>query len=219
LVDDDWNSFAPIKSLPERNRAIAARILLRIGLSRASGHRVHPTEWRFERTSEGKPFVAPGLPQIQFSVSHADQMAAVAIAPDVNVGLDIENVDHPLAPQMVAGFCHPSEELAIGDFEPVQRAREFVRLWTQKEAYTKLIGVGHAIDFTDLNCLLASEKETGFQENAHFESFFVPASHNLYHATLAIGRGRLASASLELHVINVQPAPAGPSQRAGPTDR
>src|ERR1700683_3171497 len=46
LTEEDWVSFDRINDSSMRHGAMAARILLRLGLSRAVGRRTQPTEWQ-----------------------------------------------------------------------------------------------------------------------------------------------------------------------------
>ena len=147
LSTEDWTAFDKISDSSRRQCAMASRILLRLGLSRAVERRVAPADWKFKTLTHGKPAVAGGLPDVKFSVSHTNQLAAVAISPRLEVGIDVEGVDQNVSEGVVADFSHPQEKSMLSNLLPRQKVREFIRLWTFKEALAKLRGTGMSLDF------------------------------------------------------------------------
>jgi phosphopantetheinyl transferase len=190
LTEKDWTSLND-NHPANRNSAITARVLLRLGLSKAVDRTVGPTEWDFSVTEQQRPIVAKCLPQIHFSVSHVDQLSVVAISPHLNVGIDIESVDQNVAENVMAAFSHRDEQRSMRALSELQRTREFVRLWTLKEAYTKMVGVGHSLDFKIVKFVLdpinlACAGGCATSVPTQFESFYVSLKHTLFHASLAI---------------------------------
>src|SRR5258707_7991366 len=191
LTEKDWTSLNRIQNPPNRNSAITARVLLRLGLSKAVDRAVGPTDWDFSVTAQQRPIVAQGLPQVHFSVSHVDRLAVVAISPHLNVGIDVESVDQNVTENVMAAFCHHDEQRSVRALSDLQRTREFIRLWTLKEAYTKMMGVGHSLDFKIIKFVLdpidlASAGGGSTSVPTQFENFYVSLKHALFHASLAI---------------------------------
>jgi|GEM_PF-3302146 phosphopantetheinyl transferase len=191
LTEKDWTSLNRIQNPPNRNSAITARVLLRLGLSKAVDRAVGPTDWDFSVTAQQRPIVAEGLPQVHFSVSHVDRLAVVAISPHLNVGIDVESVDQNVTENVMAAFCHHDERRSVRALSDLQRTREFIRLWTLKEAYTKMMGVGHSLDFQVIKFVLdpidlASTGGGSTSVPTQFENFYVSLKHALFHASLAI---------------------------------
>ena len=153
LTGDDWKSFARLASSVGRRGAIASRVLLRLSLSQAVERKISPAAWEFRRTSYGRPTLAEGFPDVYFSVSHTDDLALVAVSTTRNLGIDVEPIDQELDANVIKNFCHSKESARLEDFSQHKRTREFLRLWTQKEAYSKLVGLGHSIDFSKIDCL------------------------------------------------------------------
>jgi phosphopantetheinyl transferase len=208
LTDKDWASLTRIHDPANRNSAISARVLLRLGLSRATDRTVAPAEWDFSVTAQQRPVVANGLPQVHFSVSHIDELAVVAISPNLNVGIDVESVDQNVTDNVMAEFCHRDEQRSVRDLSDLQRIREFIRLWTLKEAYTKMMGVGHALDFKMIKFMLdpinltsAGGCATGVP--TQFENFYVSLNHGLFHASLAIEEPARIGGSTEVQIISL----------------
>jgi len=217
LTGKDWAALTRIQHPASRNSSIASRILLRLGLSMAVDRTVAPADWDFSVTAQQRPVVADGLPQIHFSVSHVDQLAAVAISPHLNIGIDVESIDQDVTEDVMAAFCHRDERRSVRDLSGPQRVREFIRLWTLKEAYTKLVGVGHALDFQMIKFMLdpvdlASAGGGAAGVPTQFENFYVSLNHALFHASLAVEEPRIAG-STEVRIISLaDPAGGGAAQ-------
>jgi len=81
--------------------------------------------------------------RLQFNLSHSGDHALVAVSPQ-ELGIDLEfmgkdNVDLDGLIDMV---CHPSEQAALNILDAAEKSAQFYRLWTQKEAYCKMSGLG-----------------------------------------------------------------------------
>jgi phosphopantetheinyl transferase len=208
LTEEDWASFDRINDSSMRHGAMAARILLRLGLSRAVERRTQPTEWKFKTSAYGKPVLAEALPDVRFSVSHADQLAAVGISRHVEIGIDVENVDQNVSENVMAGFSHPHEKSALSDLLPRQKVREFVRLWTFKEALSKMIGTGMSLDFETIQFTLdpvrlASGGSEKGSARTLFESIYVSVEHVLYHLSLGVEKSKDHWLPMEVRIITL----------------
>ena len=206
LTDDDWAAFAQLRAEATRNSATAAKILLRLGLSQAVGRRVEPRDWQFQRTPLGKPLVSTAMPDVNFSVSHADAVTVVAACSSLNLGVDVELIDQDVAAGVLNGFCNPDERAALQNLSPYRRDREFIRIWTQKEAYTKLLGSGHSLEFSSIRCsggavVPGSESEAG--SSVYFDNFFVSEGSSLYYVSLAIDAPRFDVGEIDIQLIDV----------------
>jgi 4'-phosphopantetheinyl transferase len=221
LTPEDWATFDRVADSSMRQAAMAARILLRLGLSKAADHRIAPAEWKFKTLAFGKPAVADDLPPMKFSVSHTDRLAAVAISPNLDIGIDVEGVDQNVGEGVLAGFSHPQEKLELSDLLPRQKAREFIRLWTFKEALAKMIGTGLSLDFNTTRFMLdpvqlaSVNKTEKLPPSAHFESIYVSVEHFLYHVSLAIDYPQDHQLPTEVRIITLaEPKAADVASRA-----
>ena len=207
LTEKDWDSLNRIQNPANRNSAITARVLLRLGLSKAVDRAVAPMEWDFSVTAQHRPIVAKGLPQVYFSVSHVDQLAVVAISPHLNIGIDVEGVDQSVTENVMAAFCHHDEQRSVLALSDLQRTREFIRLWTLKEAYTKMLGVGHMLDFKLIKFMLGpiDVSTDGGATGAPtlFENFYISLKHALFHASIAIEEPARIVDSTEVQIISL----------------
>lgn len=105
--------------------------------------RASATQLRFGETEFGKPFLANQLGErpIAFNLSHSGELAIVAVAARMAVGVDIERV-RPVSAEVAAGCLAPGEIAALGSIAPSLRDEGFIRCWTRKEACLKAIGIG-----------------------------------------------------------------------------
>ncbi|MEO9529231.1 4'-phosphopantetheinyl transferase superfamily protein [Roseibium sp.] len=120
-----------------RRLYIVAHALLHHALGR---HGVVARE--FALNDYGKPFL-PGT-SIRFNVSHTEGLAAVAIAREIEIGVDVELVRDLRDRESVARAVFCQEEIEeIGKCrEPLER---FFQLWTAKEAVMKATGLGFSM--------------------------------------------------------------------------
>lgn len=126
----------------DRRACLVTRALVRTLLGRYTG--VAPAAWRFSANHFGRlEIAAPVLPtQLRFNVSHTRKVAVAALAWQHDLGIDVEDVTRPLAPELLDVALVPHERRAVLAAPVAQRAREFFRYWTLKEAYTKARGLG-----------------------------------------------------------------------------
>jgi 4'-phosphopantetheinyl transferase len=113
-----------------RRRYLAAHGALRSILAQFTSGRLD-----FALHDHGKPYL-PNVPQLQFNLSHSRELAVVAVALDIPVGVDIERV-RPLAQHAAIAerFLPPNERQPVDEID-------FFRRWTRYEAVLKAQGVG-----------------------------------------------------------------------------
>jgi len=90
----------------------------------------------FAVAEAGKPYL-PAAPDLKFNLTHSHDMALVAVALDVEVGVDVEWI-RPMPDYLALAerFFPPSHAAELTD------ERDFFRRWTQIEAVLKARGVG-----------------------------------------------------------------------------
>jgi 4'-phosphopantetheinyl transferase len=222
LSDEEWHAINRIDDPANRRSVIASRVLLRIGLSHAAGHAVEPSAWRFTVDDRGRPVVAEGLPRINFSISHLDPLVLVAVSADLEVGIDVECIDQDISPDVVAEFSHLDEHHSVGGLPRPREIREFIRLWTLKEAYTKMVGTGHSLDFKSIKFTLDPVRLSsiaGKREGegaTQFENFYIGNKHLLYHASLAVRHPAGDPGITEVVIISLADVTGTPSNYAAP---
>jgi 4'-phosphopantetheinyl transferase len=155
LTDDQrdrfWQTLSPDERsraeryrFPQhRQRAIAARGILREILGQYLTQ--DPACLQFDYTPHGKPalVLSPGLPTLEFNLSHAQDLMLCAVTLDHPVGIDLEQI-HPVADlaQLTQRFFAPSEHQTIQALPHDQQSAAFFQHWTVKEAILKAIAQG-----------------------------------------------------------------------------
>ncbi|CAN7434243.1 4'-phosphopantetheinyl transferase family protein [Bosea sp. LjRoot237] len=104
---------------------------------------VPPPQLRFGETAFGKPFLANDGDgsRLAFNLSHSGELAIVAVADGISVGVDIERI-RPISADLLAGCLAPRELAILSALAPTLRQESFIRCWTRKEACLKAIGIG-----------------------------------------------------------------------------
>jgi phosphopantetheinyl transferase len=197
-------------------RKLAGRVVLRTALSHAVNERIRPREWRIQPDANGRPRIAKGMPQLKFSISYAEPVVVVAVSEKLPVGIDVETVEDASTEDLITAFCCPCEQSQLHAGPTSRNSRDFVRLWTLKEAYTKLAGLGHVIDFDSIGFsldslhLLHGAAPRAQDRDVHFETMWVTSGRTLNHVSIAIDLSSSACASADLQVMTV----TGPDEGA-----
>ena len=89
----------------------------------------------FLYNEHGAPYLEVGP---YFSISHCKQGIVVAVS-ETPIGIDIEAI-RPLNEGLVQKAMNPQEQAQIA--AAANPEQEFIRLWTRKEAYVKMLGTG-----------------------------------------------------------------------------
>lgn len=147
-----------IMSSDERERAqkfirgkeeyIASRWLLREVLG--AYLQQAPESLVFSRTEKGKPYFANRA--LQFNLSHSGHWALLAVAKEMELGVDIEQIKDTRDLFGIAeSYYHPDEFAQLQQQPAAFQTPYFYRLWTLKEALLKALGVGISAGLENLN--------------------------------------------------------------------
>uniref|UniRef100_A0ACD6AFV6 Uncharacterized protein n=2 Tax=Avena sativa TaxID=4498 RepID=A0ACD6AFV6_AVESA len=135
-----------------RKDAMLSRALLRTTLSRYTDCKIDPRAFEFKKNKFGKPEILwpPDDSNVKrplhFNISHTTSLIACGIAMQAHIGIDIEEKKRNTTKNILSlarRYFTPSEVdhlIEISDSD-AQR-KEFLKLWTLKEAYVKALGMG-----------------------------------------------------------------------------
>lgn len=124
-----------LQNEPAKKLSLAAGMLARLGIARHL--HLEPTDISFKREKNGRPY-AVGL-DIYFSLSHSGTLAVCAIS-DTPVGIDVEQIHKTHL--KVARRCFTEQEQYYVFGKKGRPQIKFYEIWTKKEAYVKLMGLG-----------------------------------------------------------------------------
>jgi 4'-phosphopantetheinyl transferase len=126
-----------------QHRYQAVHGILRIILGRYLN--LDPTQINFTHSDRGKPYLTDDCNSVnlQFNLSHSENMAIVGISHDRRIGVDLEKM-RPMknAEKLAERFFCASEYDLLTQAIPEERDKLFFQLWTAKEAYLKATGEG-----------------------------------------------------------------------------
>ena len=142
----------------DRARYIAAHVAMRAILGRYL--RVAPAALVFSATHSGKPFIQSppqsGSTALTFNLSHAHDLALIAVSMGHAVGIDVERICPELAEQHIAEhFLAPEEVTALRALPLEVQAVAFFNCWTRKEAFVKARGEGLSLPLDRFTVTLA----------------------------------------------------------------
>jgi 4'-phosphopantetheinyl transferase len=163
IAEADWLALSAL--LPEEEQARARRFHFRRDwesytaahallrgtltlLAMEAGHPVAPLDWRFSVGDHGKPepVLPPGVPPFRVNLSHTRGLAAVAVALDRAVGVDVEWLDRTnLTIDLADRFFAPAECAQLVGLRAEAEKDALFAFWTLKEAYIKAVGMGLAL--------------------------------------------------------------------------
>jgi 4'-phosphopantetheinyl transferase len=143
LLDEAEGARAAAFHFPlHRRRFVVRRAALRLILQACTG--ISAADLRFETGSLGRPYLAPGQAAgLDFSTSHSDELALVAVAHAGRVAVDLERIKPQSDLASVAQrFFAPEEAAWVLATEGTERVERFYRCWVLKEAFVKALGQG-----------------------------------------------------------------------------
>jgi 4'-phosphopantetheinyl transferase len=152
LSDDQCERAARFRFDRDRRRFVAGRSALRSLI--ASYLDVLPAEVMFDYGPQGKPFLSGAT--LSFNVSHSGGCAVYAFSSGVEIGVDVEILDHARYDDGVAErFFSPSEVATLQALSQAVRADAFLRCWTRKEAFIKARGEGLSLPLHEFDVAFA----------------------------------------------------------------
>jgi 4'-phosphopantetheinyl transferase len=147
LLGGDWPRYHRTADPVVRDRFLASRLALKHTAAAVVG--TDPAELDLAYKPGGRPYLR-GLDQIDIGLTHTGDVIAVGISRIGRIGVDVEpagrRMDFRLLHRQV---CTPAEYAALAGLPEPDRSAELLRLWTLKEAYTKALGQGLRLGFTE----------------------------------------------------------------------
>ncbi|XP_057777940.1 uncharacterized protein LOC130996660 [Salvia miltiorrhiza] len=136
-----------------RKSALLARALVRTTIAKYQMNSpVDPRSLKFRKNMHGKPEVCwPSMddwdpPPLHFNLSHTSSLIACGVTVNSQIGIDVEekqrSTKHDILSFARRYFSKYEVQLLAAVSDPQAQQREFIKLWTLKEAYVKALGKG-----------------------------------------------------------------------------
>lgn len=159
MSEEKKEKVKKLKKIEDKKMSVCGEMLAKRAIAELTGKSAE--ELVFGTKKSGKPFCKNA--DIQFSISHSGGYAVCAVS-DVPIGIDIQTVS-PYNAKTARKVC------SAGEFKEIEisgdKAREFTKIWTKKEAVLKRDEKGIFSSHIK-TCLLGETVET-----IEFKDFFV----------------------------------------------
>lgn len=151
-----------------------------------------PREIRIDLHPDGKPYLR-GESGLRFNVSHSHEVALLAFARQVEVGVDVEFRREEVAVEELAErFFAAEERRAVIEASGEEKRKQFYDIWSAKEACVKASGAGLQVPLEAFSVITALVGNGGVVElplrgeREGFRLYPVPQVDG-YAAALAVG--------------------------------
>jgi 4'-phosphopantetheinyl transferase len=179
-----------------RRRYIIGRASLRKALGDTLS--LLPTAVPIVRGVRGRPRL-DGIADIDFNISHTDEVALIGVARAGRIGVDIERADREVnADGLARKFLTPVEQATLATLAADERRTRFLRYWTCKEAMSKATGDALSAPFRRLNVRLGEAIELLDGPDAYgppFWRLYRAAVPERYFGTVALWSGQATETS------------------------
>jgi 4'-phosphopantetheinyl transferase len=143
LSDDEGVRAHTFHFARDRRRFVVVHAVLRMLLG--AYEESDPRHLVFHVYARGKPALAGGRGdrRLQFSLSHAHELALMAVSHDHDIGIDLEyRRAIPEAGQILEALFSHGDHAAYLAAADIAKPTLFFQLWTRKEAVAKAVGQG-----------------------------------------------------------------------------
>ncbi|MET9896134.1 4'-phosphopantetheinyl transferase superfamily protein [Streptomyces sp. NPDC006465] len=143
----DWARCRRITDPAVRYRFVASRLLMKY--TAAAALATAPEGLDVSYRLGGRPYLR-GFDQLDLSLTHTGDLMALGLSRDGRIGVDAEPADRKMRPDLLqAQMCTPTEAAELARLAEDEQSEQTLRLWTLKEAYTKALGQGMRLRFTE----------------------------------------------------------------------
>lgn len=153
LNSSDTAALKAMSSPQRRARYLASRAAVRLLLEGEEAERRSgddPDAWRISTRPGGAPVLDGPAKEPSISLSYAGDLVVIALAQDLLVGVDLSRQE-PLGREVPEWVLAPAERGRLAGQLNGLREREFLRMWSLKEATAKCLGLGASLGFSHLD--------------------------------------------------------------------
>ncbi|MEV7727317.1 4'-phosphopantetheinyl transferase superfamily protein [Streptomyces sp. NPDC087917] len=159
LLGRDWLRYRQTIDPTIRYRFVASRLAVKYTAAAALG--VDPADLDLAYKIGGRPYLR-GFDQVDISLTHTDELIAVGISCTGRIGVDTEPAARKLSFHLLQDqVCTAAERAELTALPEAERPAAMLRLWTLKEAYTKALGQGLRLGFSEFGFAAAGAGATG----------------------------------------------------------
>ena len=108
-------------------------------------------EYEIIKNKYGKKYLKTN--ELYFNISNKDNITVIVIS-DKEIGVDIESIKYNSS--ILNTICTESEKKYI--LNSVDKENDFTKMWTMKESYVKMIGLGLKYDLKKVDTIALKNK-------------------------------------------------------------
>lgn len=168
--------------LEDKKRAMGAGLLLDKGLRE---YGLKEAGVRIAQGENGKPYL-PDYPDIHFNLTHSGNMV-LAVFAGTETGCDIEKIK-PANLKLAKRFFSPNEYAYLSDLKGEKQERAFCRIWTLKESFLKVTGMGIRLPLNSFEFDISRENQGILVRQSYDENpyEFQEYDFGMYHAAVCV---------------------------------
>lgn len=156
LDTSEREKIAKLKFEWLKQRAIISKGLSRHLIAEYLG--MKPAVIKYSYNKFGKPYISDSSDDLQFNISHCDNIIVFAFSSGNEIGVDVEKIKTIEDMEGVADICFtPYEKEWLNRTESVTET--FYKIWTIKEAFIKAIGRGFSFSPKDIELTNESKNQ------------------------------------------------------------
>jgi phosphopantetheinyl transferase len=147
-----------------------------------------PTSIVFDVNMHGKPFLPQQINKqdLHFNLSHSKNYAMFAFTIGRDIGIDLEDCDREISMRTARLFLSSSELRKLSELPKGIQRDAYLKLWTKKEAISKALGLGFAMNFKEIDVGLSDASFEKRKIGSQWIDFFDLSLAKKYFASLAI---------------------------------
>ncbi len=158
LDKSDLSKIEKLKFEWLRKRAVIAKGLTRLLI--AEYLKLNPTDLEFSYNEFGKPYLFNNKNDLQFNISHCDDIVVLAFTNFNDIGVDVERIKEIDDMEGVIDLCFTQyEKNWFSSIYDNSKTETFYKIWTVKEAFIKNIGKGFSFSPRDVELTNESENQ------------------------------------------------------------
>lgn len=125
---------------------------LRKGITRIIVSRflnIYPNELIYEYDCNGKPYIKnKGLEHFGFNISHSKELLFIGVVERKDIGVDVEKINLNKNHLLLSKSVFSEKEMDLYEsYDEANQLRCFYKVWVQKEAVSKAVGLGISMGF------------------------------------------------------------------------
>ncbi|MDP3559991.1 MAG: 4'-phosphopantetheinyl transferase superfamily protein [Legionellaceae bacterium] len=132
--------------------------------------KAEPAQITIASNAHGKPYCLDN-PKLMFNLTHSENKALLAVGYQYPLGVDLEKLSQRSYLELAERWFSLEEYAYLQRLHEEELPLEFFKVWTQKEAYVKALGIGIAYGLQNFTVPLGSVEAEPIQDTTRTDPF------------------------------------------------